>query len=107
MRKIINKCILKHFYRFLKRENIIEKYFINFTSLHNITWREIYEQEKAFDIYAKDRLDKECPSLIQYAFDWEESKEGYDFWHDMNNLWEKECSKITKKYVCHKKVDIV
>ena len=49
MGKLTNKCVLKHFYRFLKHKNIIEKYFINFTSSHYIAWRESYEQEKAFD----------------------------------------------------------
>jgi hypothetical protein len=100
MGKLINKYVLKHFYRFLKHNNIIEDYFINFTSLHNITWRESYGQEKAFDIYAKDRLSQSKPQLIQFAFDWEESEEGFDFWEDMNKLWEKEYDRITKKYLC-------
>lgn len=100
MGKLINKCVLKHFYRFLKHENIIKEYFINFTSSHNIVWRESYEQEKAFDIYAKDRLNQSKPQLIQFAFDWEESKEGFGFWEDMSNLWEMEYYKIKKKYLC-------
>lgn len=100
MGKLINKCVLKHFYRFLKKKNILDKYFINFTSLKNIAWREIYEQEKTFDIYAKDRLDKEFPNLIRYAFDWEKSEEGFIFWADMHDLWEKEYDRITTKYLC-------
>ena len=74
--------------RFLKHENIIKEYFINFTSLYNIEWRESHEQEKAFDMYAKDRLSKLNTQLIRYAFDWEASKEGFGFWEKMNNLWE-------------------
>ena len=100
MGKLIKKCVLKHFYIFLKHANIIEDYFNNFTSLHNIAWREFYEQEKAFDSYVNDRLSKSKPQLIQFAFDWEESEEGYDFWKDMNNLWEMEYNKIKKKYLC-------
>ena len=96
MRKIRNKYTLKEFHKFLKTENILEKYIKHFTKRKSINWRIGYEQKTTFEEYFKERMEKKIPNLIRFAFEWEDTEDGHCFWEDMNDKWEKKYQEIRK-----------
>ena len=99
MEKIRNKYTLKEFHKFLKIENILEKYIKHFTKSQSIVWRNGYEQKTTFEEYFKERMEKKTPSLIRFAFEWEDTEDGYGFWEDMNYKWEQKFQEIRKRCV--------
>ena len=95
--KIIKKnFILKRFYKFLKEENILEKYISNFTHIDSVEWRIERHEYETFALYFNERFDRRFPGLILFSFNWECSNEGYDFWSDIDEKWETEFKKIKK-----------
>lgn len=97
MRKLKKKKILKHFYIFLKKEKLVNKFLKNFTHTNNFVWRESYETPHSLDLYLKDIIIKNHFNLIRNAFEWAESEEGFDFWEYMSNKWENKCRTIQNK----------
>ena len=85
---IKKKYILKLFHNFLKKENVLDKFVYNFSKEESIPWRETYEQEASFDLFFQDRMNQKYPSLIRFAFDWTNTKEGFIFWDDLSHKWE-------------------
>lgn len=74
-----NEDIKKEFVRFLKENNAYMKYRIN---LKNYCMN-----NSDFFHLPKTSGNK----LLGYAFFWDETKEGYTFWKELNNKWQRKC----------------
>ena len=72
--------VLQLFYRFLKINNIYNLFF------YNILHRE-YKSSWQYNI--KNITTCKSFFLINWAFAWRETKEGYNFWSKFNDRWEK------------------
>ena len=70
------------FLHFLKQEGIYESYIFNFNNTLHIN--------KNFDRFI---LKTEERYFIRFAFSWESTKEGYDFWLKKSIKWVNEINK--------------
>ena len=76
-RKINEKDIEKIFYRFLKEENVFISYFKNLYRKYKM------ESNKQLSILLRAyQID-----LIDYAFSWATTPQGYKFWQTINEKW--------------------
>ena len=98
-RKLTYREIIREFLLFLKKENAYEKYieaikqqkkreFKNFGNYINVLT--INSLKRCF----KSESNISISRLIDYAFHWESTKEGHDFWSALDIKW---CNKM--KYV--------
>lgn len=86
-----------NFIRFLKDNNIYKSFFVAFNSEQGRRYRESWNEKaslKEFILYCRDyegfnhyKKYKKYYDLnkivLNFAFDWEETKEGYDFWQNI------------------------
>lgn len=60
-------------------------------------FKEFLIEQNAFDSYIKYNTGDS-----EFNFDWEETQEGFDYWHDLYSLWSYSVNRITIKiYVYH------
>ena len=90
-----NNEIKRKFFRFLKENGVFssfEKNFISHTQLR-IEWcKNIYKdsvfsvkESASFNDYANNLKEKD--KLINWAFKWEDTKEGHSFWNMLSCRW--------------------
>lgn len=78
----------RKFIAFLKENGIYEKWIYNMKSLHptsNIEWWNLF----FYRIY-----ENKCSNGINYAFNWADTEEGYEFWSFYDRLWRYNCGVI-------------
>ena len=74
--------LIKHFFE--ENEDLFEKFYIAFIKQHNQRYR-----RKAFIEYCQLHLfPSHIHMLFMSAFAWSETKEGSNYWFDINNKWE-------------------
>jgi hypothetical protein len=71
----------KLLYKFLKKECVLYAYITNVMEQHrdDYGFRELYGKSDILGIITL------CGSSIYWAFDWDETKEGYLFWSALND----------------------
>ena len=89
---------------FFKEHNLHKAFYNEFMSEKNTKWREEYAPPHSFNEYIKKFIKNEFRNINQYsirfefffnyAFDWKESYQGYDYWDNIRNKW----VKILKKW---------
>ena len=87
-----NKLFRRHFFAFLKENDAYDKWIHNLFNRHpidDINWWDNYNQ-----LLYGNKYDK----AITYAFIWDETKEGYQFWDNLNNEWIIKLSTLTVPY---------
>lgn len=98
--KTKNKLYLKEFIRFLKSNNLIEKYLKNVDCEKAKQFRRGYNFQFSTLDFIIDILKKNPYNLILYAFDWTSTDEGYAFWESVSFRW---CHYLKKMYRIIKK----
>ena len=73
--------IKQQFIQFLKQNNAYEQYMLNFNNRSKMSK---YYSKKAFKKYFKFTEEK---LLITNAFDWDKTKEGFDYWDKIDDKW--------------------
>jgi len=72
------------FYSFLRKNDCADKFFHNMIKDH-IDWKEGCKNiDEPIIRYFKT---VNCESFIDFAFYWGYSKEGFNFWEDLNKSW--------------------
>ena len=90
-----NKIILPFFIRFLKKEHLLERYMKNLNSDNGYNLRMwYYENSDVSYFLLKDIYVNNGYNLLNRAFKWDGTEEGYAFWQDLNDKWKK------KLYIC-------
>lgn len=76
----------QRFIHFLKQNNVYEQYMFNFNNIDGINFRKKYRKEyasiKSFFLFSKKKY------YVYNAFLWESTKEGYNFWNNLQIKWE-------------------
>lgn len=94
MRKLTYREIIREFLLFLKKENAYKEYIKaikrqkkgEFKNLGNyINVLTIYPLKECFRNNGKLRR------MIDYSFHWDDTKEGFDFWSELDKKW---CDKM-------------
>lgn len=90
-----NKIILPFFIRFLKKEHLLGRYMKNLNSDNGYNLRMwYYENSDVSYFLLKDIYVNNGYNLLNRAFKWDGTEEGYAFWQDLNDKWKK------KLYIC-------
>ena len=79
---------LKIFIRFLKKNKIYHIFLSNCFSNNGYNVRNNLKKQLTVNDFIKDELKNHC-LFINRAFVWDETREGYEFWYNMFNEWEK------------------
>ena len=80
--------ILQLFYRYLKINNIYNLFFYNIQNRkYESSWQYNIEDIKTYKAYY----------LINHAFSWGDTKEGYGFWYYINAKWREIILFLSKK----------
>ena len=100
----INIIIIKTFIKFLKDNNALEPYVHNLLNDDN----EMHLLRSHSALFSEcSLLDETFPIkslyLFEYAFDWNETEEGYDYWCDLDNMWYHIWHNIWKKLIDYEK----
>lgn len=85
--KAKNKLYLKEFIRFLKFNNLIEKYLNNVDCEKAYQFRKSYQFQVSTIDFIIDVLKTYPKHLIINAFDWANTDDGYDFWEHVSIMW--------------------
>lgn len=80
-----NRKIIKEFLNFLKINNAIKSYRIN--SITFLGQKETITKEEIALQPFSNKLFKNPLDLIDYAFVWEDTKEGHQYWSCLNSQW--------------------
>ena len=81
---------LKVFIRFLKKNKIYHKFFSNASSINGFEIRERIFSSMTVEEFIQFELNKKgWGNIFNMAFEWNRTKEGYDFWYDIYILWSK------------------
>ena len=72
----------KKFFRFLKEESAYGKWVYNLN-------KKLNDESTSKDYLSTFVLNEEdkCENAIDIAFVWSTTRQGYDFWEDINNRW--------------------
>ena len=73
----------KEFFKFLKENNLYDKWLNNLKDQHPISSTE----ERRWDNMYKRLYDNKSLEAINYAFCWRKTEEGHDFWEEKNKKW--------------------
>ena len=76
-----DKVFRKRFFAFLKENNAYDKW------LYNLRKRHPSNDIKWWDNYVEELYTNGCLMSIDDAFFWDDTKEGYDFWHKLDQKW--------------------
>ncbi len=95
----------KEFIRFLKENLIYRRFFVNVSYIGtnyydgDICWNfhDYLYYGNIFGEYEEDNFNENCDKYMEYAFLWENSEEGNDFWYDYNNKWMGILTELRKK----------
>lgn len=79
---------LKIFIRFLKKHKAYHKYLSNCFSNNGYNVRSNVNNQLTVNDFIQHELQNRC-LFINTAFLWDETNEGYEFWHKIFNEWEK------------------
>ena len=71
----------KLFFAFLKKNDIYEKW------IHNLLNGHPMDDIKWWNCFNKKLYGNNCGRAIICAFCWCETKEGFDFWSELNHKW--------------------
>jgi len=100
----MEKDIIKRkFFRFLKNRNCFAQFIKRFNCERGTSERMLWanrsykaafngEINNGFNSYFSSL--KRLSDLLQYAFLWEKTEEGHEFWHSIGDEWRKELKKI-------------
>ena len=83
----------RRFFAFLKENGIYEKWLYNLRKRHQSN--EIWWWNSSYQILYKDK----CNGAIIRAFCWIDTKEGHDFWNELNDEWCHYTSSLTEKKI--------
>ena len=90
--------LLQLFYRFLKINNIYNLFFYNIQNRkYESSWQYNIEDIKTYKAYY----------LINHAFSWGDTKEGYGFWYYINAKWTKIIFFSAKKILKYEPLDFI
>ena len=76
-----DKLFRRRFFAFLKENNAYDKWVYNLMKQHpmnDIEW---------WDYFYQTLYEGRCLHAINYAFNWTDTKEGYEFWHKLEYKW--------------------
>ena len=97
------KEIKKIFLRFLKNHNCFAQFMIRFKNKEAVSERVFwanrshkgaFKEEISNDFVSYFNNLKRPSDLLQYAFLWEKTEEGHDFWRVIGDEWRKELKKF-------------
>lgn len=90
MKKDSKHIIWPLFIRFLKKEKCFGRYINNFHSDNGKNMREYHYGRNDISFFiTNDLFIKNGFHLLNRAFKWDETEEGYSFWDDLNFKWHK------------------
>ena len=78
---------LKLFIRFLKKHKAYNQFFAHCFSNNGWSVRKSHPKYKTVTEFIDDEFNHDC-SIINKAFIWKETEEGYDYWFDLYHEWE-------------------
>ena len=78
----------KKLFRFLKEKGVFQLYIDNINEQHpvgdSIFWEEMWKNEVLSE-------ENKCVEGIDYAFGWDDTKQGHDFWSKIDDEWKDKC----------------
>ena len=105
----MEKDLVKKFTRFLKERNVYTSFVNEFKSpLHKgirVDWAysEISQDTGLFKGVPNESFKSYCRELIKpsealnFAFEWDKTKKGFDFWGALSNEWRREIKRYFNK----------
>ena len=84
MPKLTKRQLKEEFHKFLRENDCASKFYVNFYHPKAKKWRRINKIEYKFRY-----------NVIAYAFQWDGSPEGVDYWDAIDDLWEKRYKELT------------
>lgn len=79
---------LQIFIRFLKKHKAYNKFLSNCFSNNGYRVRNNLNNQETVNDFIKYELENRC-LFINKAFVWDDTNEGYRFWYNISNEWEK------------------
>ena len=86
--ELFRRCL----FAFLKENNVYDRW------LHNIMEQHPSTNIKWWHNYVETLYTKGCLMSIDYAFNWSETEEGYDFWDNIDTEWNSEIYGFWKEF---------
>ena len=77
----------KRFLRFLKEEGVYSEWIYNISKQHTQTDLDFLECKLKAIFNEEDK----CAEAINYAFCWDDTRQGYNFWLKLYNKWNDKC----------------
>ena len=76
-----DKLFRRHFFAFLKERDAYDKW------LYNLLERLPMNGTEQCNVSLEKLFKQKCLCAINEAFIWDNTKEGYDFWSELNHKW--------------------
>lgn len=91
--KIKTKYI-KLLYKFIKKNNLSDKFIRAFNDDYQIIWRYNFTHKAYitdYIIFLFNNGSKIFDNFFLYAFNWRNTHEGHDFWANIHDKWRDKC----------------
>ena len=53
-----------------------------------------FKEQRCIDVNTWLRKNRSNKDLVRMAFDWSKTEEGFDYWDEVSEVWERLCKKI-------------